>query len=185
MRDDLRAFCAHAEVTLPGAAPGPLAGLTFAAKDLFDVAGFITGAGNPDWLKTHERGLRQNFYSSVLSMGRKSMELLNVTGYHRRPAHLVAEQKGFFADEGLEVKFHEATYAPEHNQGMAEGRWDLSLSSADTMIARTTTDGVDYLLFMQASLRGRGKPGRLGPVTAIIKPLGRTVRGPVNTHLAP
>ena len=33
---------------------------------------------------------------------------------------------------------------------MAEGRWDLTLSSADTMIARTTTDGVDYLLFMQA-----------------------------------
>jgi ABC-type nitrate/sulfonate/bicarbonate transport system substrate-binding protein len=33
---------------------------------------------------------------------------------------------------------------------MAEGRWDLSLSAADTMIARTTTDGVDFLLFMQA-----------------------------------
>ena len=26
----------------------------------------------------------------------------------------------------------------------------MTLSSADTMIARTTTDGVDYLLFMQA-----------------------------------
>ena len=32
-----------------GAAEGPLAGLSFAAKDLFDVAGRITGAGNPDW----------------------------------------------------------------------------------------------------------------------------------------
>ena len=32
-----------------GAAEGPLAGLRFAAKDLFDVAGRITGAGNPDW----------------------------------------------------------------------------------------------------------------------------------------
>jgi len=50
----------------------------------------------------------------------------------------------------LEVRFHEATFAPDHNRGMAEGRWDLTLSSADTMIARTTTDGVDYLLFMQA-----------------------------------
>ena len=29
---------------------GPLAGLRFAAKDLFDVAGTRTGAGNPDWL---------------------------------------------------------------------------------------------------------------------------------------
>jgi len=78
------------------------------------------------------------------------MDILNVTGYHRRPPHLVAEYKGFFAKEGLEVRFHEATYAPDHNRGMAEGRWDLSLSAADTMIARSTTDGVDFLLFMQA-----------------------------------
>jgi len=78
------------------------------------------------------------------------MDILNITGYHRRPPHLVAEYKGFFAKEGLEVRFHEATYAPDHNRGMAEGRWDISLSAADTMIARTTTDGVDFLLFMQA-----------------------------------
>src|SRR5215468_5473466 len=78
------------------------------------------------------------------------MDILKTTGYHRRPPHLVAEYKGFFAAEGLAVKFHETTYAPDHNRGMAEGRWDLTLSSADTMIARTTTDGTDYLLFMHA-----------------------------------
>jgi ABC-type nitrate/sulfonate/bicarbonate transport system substrate-binding protein len=78
------------------------------------------------------------------------MDILNVTGYQRRTPHLVAEYKAFFAGESLEVRFHETTYAPDHNRGMAEGRWDFTLSSADTMIARTTTDGVDYLLFMQA-----------------------------------
>jgi ABC-type nitrate/sulfonate/bicarbonate transport system substrate-binding protein len=78
------------------------------------------------------------------------MDILSVTGYQRRPPLLVGEYKGFFAKEGLEVKFHQTTYAPDHNSGMAEGRWDMTLSSADTMIARTTTDGVDYLLFMQA-----------------------------------
>jgi ABC-type nitrate/sulfonate/bicarbonate transport system substrate-binding protein len=78
------------------------------------------------------------------------MDILNVTGYQRRPPFLVAEHKGFFAQEKLTVNFHQTTYAPDHNQGMAEGRWDLTLSSADTMIARTTTDGVDYMLFMQA-----------------------------------
>ena len=78
------------------------------------------------------------------------MDLLSTTGYNRRPPHLVAEYKGFFAKEGLEVKYHETTFAPDHNRGMAEGRWDFSLSSADTMIARATTDGVDYMLFMQA-----------------------------------
>lgn len=78
------------------------------------------------------------------------MDVLSITGYNRRPPHLVAEYKGFFAKENLEVRFHETTYAPDHNKGMAEGRWDFTLSSADTMIARTTTDGVDYMLFMQA-----------------------------------
>lgn len=78
------------------------------------------------------------------------MDQLKVTGYQRRPAYLVAEAKGFFSTEGLKVDFDQATFAPDHNQGMAEGRWHLTLSSADTMIARATTDGVDYVLFMQA-----------------------------------
>jgi amidase len=36
---------------IEGRAGGPLAGLTFAAKDLFDVAGHPTGGGNPDWAR--------------------------------------------------------------------------------------------------------------------------------------
>lgn len=32
---------------------GRLKGLTFVAKDLFDVAGHVTGAGNLDWARTH------------------------------------------------------------------------------------------------------------------------------------
>ncbi|MBK5224386.1 MAG: amidase, partial [Acidimicrobiia bacterium] len=31
-----------------GASDGPLAGLTFVVKDMIDVAGYRTGAGNPD-----------------------------------------------------------------------------------------------------------------------------------------
>ncbi|XP_057502565.1 amidase 1-like [Actinidia eriantha] len=31
----------------------PLKGLTFAVKDIFDVDGYITGFGNPDWARTH------------------------------------------------------------------------------------------------------------------------------------
>jgi len=36
---------------IEGRAGGPLDGLTFAAKDLFDVAGHPTGGGNPDWAR--------------------------------------------------------------------------------------------------------------------------------------
>ena len=38
-------------VRIAGAAHGALAGLTFAAKDLLDVAGHPTGGGNPDWAR--------------------------------------------------------------------------------------------------------------------------------------
>jgi amidase len=38
---------------IAGAADGALADLTFAAKDLFDVAGYPTGGGNPDWTRRH------------------------------------------------------------------------------------------------------------------------------------
>jgi amidase len=53
MNDSLGAFCRHSDVRIEGAAGGPLGGLTFAAKDNFDVAGFSCCAGNPDWLRTH------------------------------------------------------------------------------------------------------------------------------------
>jgi amidase len=51
--DPLNAFCAHSAARLQGAPGGQLKGLTFAAKDLFDIAGHVTGAGNPDWLALH------------------------------------------------------------------------------------------------------------------------------------
>jgi amidase len=35
---------------IEGAPHGPLAGLTVAIKDMYDIAGERTGAGNPDWL---------------------------------------------------------------------------------------------------------------------------------------
>src|SRR5918994_4897465 len=49
MTDDIGAFVPGPRVHIEGRAGGPLAGLTFAAKDLFDVAGMLTGGGNHDW----------------------------------------------------------------------------------------------------------------------------------------
>lgn len=51
--DQLGAFVPHGRLEIAGATRGPLAGVTFAVKDIFDVAGTITGRGNPDWLATH------------------------------------------------------------------------------------------------------------------------------------
>lgn len=51
--DPVGAFVAHSPSPIAGAAGGALAGLSFAVKDLFDIAGHVTGGGSPDWLRTH------------------------------------------------------------------------------------------------------------------------------------
>lgn len=56
--DATGAICRPNNVTARGAGEGPLAGLTFVAKDMFDIAGSTTGNGNPDWLRTHQPAAR-------------------------------------------------------------------------------------------------------------------------------
>jgi len=58
MRDPLGVFVPGPAPHMAGAAEGPLAGLSFAAKDIFDVAGFVTGCGNPDWARSHAPAAR-------------------------------------------------------------------------------------------------------------------------------
>jgi amidase len=55
--DTARAFVPYPDVPVAHAATGPLAGLDFAVKDLFDVAGYPTGCGQP--LKLALSGLRE------------------------------------------------------------------------------------------------------------------------------
>ncbi len=49
MSDVIGAFVPGPRVRIEGRSGGPLSGLTFAAKDLFEVAGVPTGGGNHDW----------------------------------------------------------------------------------------------------------------------------------------
>ncbi|XP_058084006.1 amidase 1 [Magnolia sinica] len=52
--DDFGAFMKKFELPSPHSSPQlPLHGLTFAVKDIFDVKGYVTGFGNPDWARTH------------------------------------------------------------------------------------------------------------------------------------
>ncbi|HEX4447846.1 MAG TPA: amidase family protein, partial [Polyangiaceae bacterium] len=56
--DRLRAFCTHADVRRAGPHNGPLSGLTFAVKDVFEIAGVAACFGNPTWLRTHAPATR-------------------------------------------------------------------------------------------------------------------------------
>jgi amidase len=51
--DTVGAWVPHGRFVVEATASGALSGLRFAAKDVFDVAGHPTGAGNPTWLATH------------------------------------------------------------------------------------------------------------------------------------
>ena len=53
MAGSLNAFIDEG-LRVDGAPSGPLAGLTFAVKDLFDIAGTVAQCGNPDWGRTHD-----------------------------------------------------------------------------------------------------------------------------------
>ncbi len=56
MIDPVGAYVPHGKFTIAGdsfAKKNTLKGLKFAAKDIIDVAGHVTGCGNPDWLNTH------------------------------------------------------------------------------------------------------------------------------------
>lgn len=54
MSMDTRIFCQQGPMHLAPTQTGCLSGYRFVFKDLFDVAGYVTGAGNPQWLATHE-----------------------------------------------------------------------------------------------------------------------------------
>jgi amidase len=57
-RADFGAFIPGPRCIRAPTASGSLDGLTFAVKDLIDVAGTPTGGGNPDWLKTQSPAAR-------------------------------------------------------------------------------------------------------------------------------
>ncbi|MBP0444137.1 amidase [Roseomonas sp. SSH11] len=79
MSDEDRAsgFMPGKRPSLPHASGGPLAGLTFAAKDLYDVAGHPTTYGNPDWARTH--GAAVSTAPAVLALAEAGARFLGKT----------------------------------------------------------------------------------------------------------
>ena len=52
-RDTVNAFCKEAPIEILSSASGPLHGLTFGVKDIFDIANVPTGFGSPAWLNSY------------------------------------------------------------------------------------------------------------------------------------
>jgi ABC-type nitrate/sulfonate/bicarbonate transport system substrate-binding protein len=105
------------------------------------------------------------------------MDILKVTGYHKRPPQLVAEEKGFFARERLAIQFDEATYAPAHNQGHGRGAlgFDAQQRGHDDRAEHDRRDGLRPLHAGGGRLDGEpvGRPG----VTSLEQLRGQLLAG--------
>ena len=71
--DRLNAFCKDSDAYLQGFIEGSLSGLTFAAKDILDVKGHVTGGGNPDWKATHKAAQNTAWAVDILVKAGASM----------------------------------------------------------------------------------------------------------------
>ncbi len=70
MTDRLNAFVEGGEFRVDPIGAGKLDELEFVAKDLFDVAGHVTGGGNPDWMAQNEMATRHAWaVEKLLSAG--------------------------------------------------------------------------------------------------------------------
>ncbi len=70
MAKDSRVYCSQGPEHLSAIAEGALSGKKFVFKDLFDVEGYKTGAGNPKWLETHACAANTSpLISSLLARG--------------------------------------------------------------------------------------------------------------------
>ncbi len=58
---DTSIYCQQGPEFLPATSTGSLSGFRFVFKDLFDFAGYITGAGNPKWLESHSPATETSF----------------------------------------------------------------------------------------------------------------------------
>ena len=69
--DTVGAFVPGPRVERPPLGSGRLSGLSFAVKDLFDVAGSLTTYGNPDWASTHPVADRNRAGGDDAAAGRR------------------------------------------------------------------------------------------------------------------
>ncbi|KAM5570404.1 translocon at the outer membrane of chloroplasts 64 [Rosa sericea] len=74
IREDFGAFVEKLQLLpppqpAPPKAPHPLTGLTFAVSDVFDIEGYVTGFGHPDWAKTHDPASRTSPVVTTLVEG--------------------------------------------------------------------------------------------------------------------
>ncbi|AUO09014.1 amidase [Paenibacillus jamilae] len=65
MNDQWNVFV-NGRLNIESTGNGELKGLAFAVKDVFDIQGYTSGAGNPDWLRTHGPAVQNAYVIDLL-----------------------------------------------------------------------------------------------------------------------
>jgi amidase len=113
-------------------ADGPLRGTTFAVKDLFDVAGWPTGCGNPTWRATHS--VPQRNAAVVEALLRAGARLVGKT----RTDELAYSLEGSNVHEGAPIN----TAAPDRlTGGSSSGAASAAAAGAVDFAIATDTAG--------------------------------------------
>lgn len=103
MHDPAHAFMPYPDVPVPHASTGPLAGLSFGVKDLFDVAGYPTSGGQPlllalSGIKTQTAPTVQRLLDAGARMAGKTITDELAFSMNGRNAHFGAPVNGAAPD---------------------------------------------------------------------------------------
>ncbi|GJX06479.1 outer envelope protein 64, chloroplastic [Tanacetum coccineum] len=130
---------------LPPKAPHPLTGLSFAVSDLFDIDGFVTGFGNPEWEKTHEAASQHHCFVFFSTCRRRLPVLEKLWG-------CAIESLGYISGENRHYGTPTNPISPARIPGG-------SCSGAAVAVAAKLVDfalGISLLLSCASSLEFRG-----------------------------
>ena len=192
-RADFGAFIPGPRCLRAPTASGSLDGLTFAVKDLIDVAGTPTGGGNPDWLKAQPPAARSApavealLAAGAAGVGLLSMEFLGgavsqrfdayglsgegrLAGY-RSTLHMIAEHPWFGTGLGTFVWSFPSYRSTEVS---LFGVWDRAHNTpleliADLGIPLAVVIGLGWVLILALLIRGatRRRRDRMVPLAAL------------------
>lgn len=102
-KDTIHAFLPYPDVAVPYAPVGPLSGLSFGVKDLFDVAGYPTGGGQPfvlamSGIKSHSAPVVQKLLNAGARFVGKTVTDELAFSMNGNNAHFGAPVNGAAAD---------------------------------------------------------------------------------------
>ncbi len=73
---------------------------------------------------------------------------VRLIGFGKPPALAVALQGGFFAREGLEVRFTRAPSSERQIRGLLAGEWDIAHTAVDNVFEHVDAEGADLALVL-------------------------------------